>query len=103
MLILTEPEIRELVDVDAARLAMADAFRALHLGAATLASVLSLPFGDPVGVAPIKAAHVQSDAVCTANISADFYPENGVGTVHSGLMLVLSSVDGSLAAVLLDN
>jgi len=103
MLILTEPEIRELVDADAARIAMVDAFRALHLGAATLASVISLPFGDPVGVAHIKAGHVHSDAIWTAKISADFYPENGKGTVHSGLMLVLSSVDGSLAAVLLDN
>jgi len=103
MLILTEPEIRELVDADAARIAMADAFRALHQGAATLASVISLPFGDPVGVAHIKAGHVHSDAVWTAKISADFYPENANGTVHSGLMLVLSSVDGSLAAVLLDN
>jgi ornithine cyclodeaminase len=41
--------------------------------------------------------------VWTAKVSADFYPENGDGTVHSGLMLVLSSVDGSLASVLLDN
>jgi ornithine cyclodeaminase len=103
MLILTEPEIRELVDADAARTAMADAFRALHLGAATLASVISLPFGDPVGVAHIKAGHVHSDSVWTAKVSADFYPENGNGTVHSGLMLVLSSVDGALASVLLDN
>lgn len=103
MLILNEPEIRELVDADAARVAMADAFRALHLGAATLASVISLPFGDPIGVAHIKAGHIHSDSVWTAKVSADFYPENGNATVHSGLMLVLSSVDGSIASVLLDN
>jgi ornithine cyclodeaminase len=103
VLILQEQEIRELVDAEAARVAMADAFRALHLGAATLASVISLPFGDPVGVAHIKAGHVHSDAVWTAKVSADFYPGNGNATVHSGLMLVLSSVDGSLAGVLLDN
>ena len=103
MLILNEQEIRELVDADAARTAMADAFRALHLGGATLASVISLPFGDPVGVAHIKAGHLHSDAVWTAKVSADFYPENGNGTVHSGLMLVLSSVDGTLRSVLLDN
>ncbi len=103
MLILTEPQIRTLVDADAARAAMTDAFQALHDGDATIADVISLSFIDPRGVAHIKAGHVHSDAVWTAKISADFYPDNGKGTVHSGLMLVMSSVDGTLTSVLLDN
>lgn len=102
MLILTEPKIRELVSADTARVAIADAFRALHDGEATIAKVISLPFGRPRGVAHIKAGHVHSDSVWTAKVSADFYPDHAP-TVHSGLMLVLSAVDGTLASVLLDN
>ena len=102
MLILTESRIRELVHVDPARVAIAEAFRALHDGDATIANVISLPFASPTGVAHIKAGHIHSDSVWTAKVSADFYPDQAL-TVHSGLMLVLSSVDGSLVSVLLDN
>lgn len=103
MLILTEPQIRRLVDAGAARTAVADAFRALHRGEATIANVISLPFSNPTGVAHIKAGHVHSDAIWTAKVSADFYPDDKEDTVHSGLMLVMSSTDGRLAGVLLDN
>lgn len=103
MVILNEQEIRELVDADGARAAIADAFRALHRGEATLANVISVPFGEPRGVAHIKAGHVHSDAVWTTKVSADFYPDDGRPTVHSGLMLVLSSLDGSLEGLLMDN
>ena len=103
VLILNESEIRELVDVDQARTSVADAFRALHRGEATLASVISLPFTHPRGVAHIKAGHLHDDAVWTAKISGDFYPDDGSGTRHSGLMLVLSASDGDLVGVLVDN
>ena len=101
MLMLTERVIRELVDADDARIAIADAFRALHAGDASIANVISLPFHSPRGVAHIKAGHLHADSVWTAKVSADFYPADAA-TVHSGLMLVLSSVDGSLVALLLD-
>jgi ornithine cyclodeaminase/alanine dehydrogenase-like protein (mu-crystallin family) len=103
MLILNESEIRELVDADGARTAVADAFRALHRGEATLADVISLPFTRPTGAAHIKAGHLHDDAVWTAKVSADFYPDDGSATCHSGLMLVLSAFDGSLVGVLVDN
>ena len=103
MVILNEPEIRALVDADGARAAVADAFRALHRGEATLASVISLPFARPEGLAHIKAGHLHADAVWTVKISADFAPGDGTPTRHSGLMLVLSSEDGSLAGTLVDN
>lgn len=101
MLILTERVIRELVNADDARVAIADAFRALHAGDATIANVISLPFGSPRGVAHVKAGHLHADAVWTAKVSTDFYPVDST-TIHGGLMLVLSSVDGSLVAILLD-
>src|SRR6266436_9732795 len=103
MLILSESEIRELVDAEMARVAIGGAFRALHRGEATLASVISLPFRKPKGVAHIKAGHLHDDAVWTLKVSADFDPGDGGATRHTGLMLVISAVDGTLVGVLRDN
>src|SRR5262249_38773279 len=103
MIILSESEIRELVDVDSARAVVDDAFRALHRGEATLANVISFPFVDPTGVVHIKAGHLHDDAVWTVKLSGDFYPGDGSPTRHSGLMLVLSALDGSPVAMLVDN
>jgi ornithine cyclodeaminase len=103
MLLLNEAEIRRLVDVTSAREAIADAFRALHRGEATLANVISVPFRDPDGVAHIKAGHVHSDAVWAVKVSGDFDPGDGSPIQHSGVMLVLSAVDGAVVAVLGDN
>ena len=103
MLILTEAEIRDLVDVDGARAAVAGAFRALHRGDATIANVISLPFARPRGAVHIKAGHIHEDAVWTAKFSGDFYPDDGSPTRHSGVMFVSSAMDGSLLGVLVDN
>jgi ornithine cyclodeaminase len=83
--------------------AVESAFRALHRGEATLANVISLPFRDPEGVAHIKAGHLHDDAVWTVKVSADFDPGDGAPMRHSGLMLVISAVDGTLVGVLGDN
>jgi ornithine cyclodeaminase len=103
VIILNEAEIRGLVDAEAARLAIASAFRALHRGEATLPSVISVPFRAPEGVAHVKAGHLHDDAVWTVKISADFDPGDGSATLHSGMMLVVSATDGTLGAVLVDN
>src|ERR1700681_171421 len=103
MLILDESDIRGLVDADMARLAVAGAFRALHRGEATLPSVISLPFKDPEGVAHIKAGHLHDDGVWTVKESGDFDSVDGGATLHSGLMLVISAIDGTLVGVLGDN
>ena len=103
MLVLNESEIRGVVDAGTARGAIADAFLALHRGEATLPNVISVPFRDPDGVAHIKAGHLHDDAVWTVKVSGDFDPGDGSPILHSGVMLVLSSVDGSLVAVLGDN
>src|SRR5438128_7093651 len=103
MLILNESEIRALVDAEMARTAIEGSFRALHRGEATLANVISLPFRDPEGIAHIKAGHLHHDGVWTVKVSADFDPGDGAATRHSGLMLVISAVDGTLVGVLSDN
>jgi len=103
MLLLSEPEIRGIVDAGMAREAVAGAFRALHRGEATLPNVISVPFRGPDGVAHIKAGHLHDDAVWTVKVSGDFDPGDGSPVRHSGLMLVLSAVDGSLVGVLCDN
>ncbi len=103
MVILSESEIRELVDAEMARVAIGGAFRALHRGEATLAGVISIPFRDPEGVAHIKAGHLHDDGVWTVKVSGDFDSGNGGATLHSGLMLVISAVDGTLVGVLGDN
>jgi ornithine cyclodeaminase/alanine dehydrogenase-like protein (mu-crystallin family) len=103
MLILNESEIRDLVDAEMARVAIEGAFRALHRGEATLASVISLPFRNPEGVVHIKAGHLHDDEVWTVKVSGDFDPGDGGATRHSGLMLVISAIDGTLVAVLGDN
>jgi ornithine cyclodeaminase len=86
-----------------ARVAIEGAFRALHRGEATLASVISLPFRDPEGVAHIKAGHLHDDGVWTVKVSGDFDSGDRGATRHSGLMLVISAIDGALVAVLGDN
>jgi ornithine cyclodeaminase len=103
VLILNESEIRGIVNARMAREAVADAFRALHRGEATLPSVISVPFAGPDGVAHIKAGHLHDDAVWTVKVSGDFDPGDGGPMRHSGLMLVLSAVDGALVGVLGDN
>src|SRR6266851_3652694 len=103
MLILSESEIRGLVDARTARAAIEGAFRALHRGEATLANVISLPFRRPEGVAHIKAGHLHDDGVWTVKVSTDFDPGDGGAVRHSGLMLVISAIDGTLVGVLGDN
>src|SRR5690242_767248 len=100
VVILNEAQIRQLVDADAARQAVADAFRALHRGQATLANVSTLYFADPEGLAHIKAGHLHRDGVWTVKVAADLNPRDGGPVRHGGLMLVLSALDGSLAGLL---
>jgi ornithine cyclodeaminase len=103
MLMLNESEIRRIVDAATARAAIAEAFRALQRGEATLPDVISVPFRTPDGVAHIKAGHLHGDAVWTVKVSGDFDPGDGGPVRHSGLMLVLSADDGGPVGVLSDN
>jgi ornithine cyclodeaminase len=86
-----------------ARTAIEAAFRALHRGEATLASVISLAFRDPEGLAHIKAGHLHDDGVWTVKVSTDFDPGDGGATRHGGLMLVVSATDGTPVGLLRDN
>jgi ornithine cyclodeaminase/alanine dehydrogenase-like protein (mu-crystallin family) len=103
MLILSEPEIRELAHAANSREIVRASFRALHRGEATLPGVISVPFATPPAVAHVKAGHLHDDPVWTVKVSVDIQPGPTEPTRHGGMMLVISSLDGSLAGVLLDN
>jgi len=103
VLILSEDEIRELVDAAKAREVVREAFRALHRGEATLPAVISLPFQAPEGLAHIKAGHLHDDDVWTVKVATDIEPDDGGPTLHNGLMAVINVADGALAGLLLDN
>jgi ornithine cyclodeaminase/alanine dehydrogenase-like protein (mu-crystallin family) len=103
MLVVNEKQLRELVDVDAARQAVSEAFRALHRGEASLASVSTLYFDSPEGLAHIKAGRLHGDGLWTVKVAADLDPGDGSPVRHGGAMLVLSAEDGSPVGVLLDN
>jgi ornithine cyclodeaminase len=103
VLILNETEIRDLVVAANAHGAVREAFRALHRGEATLPGVVSVDFEAPEGLAHIKAGHLHDDAVWTVKVSTDIEPPDGGPTLHNGLMVVISVVDGSLTGLLLDN
>jgi ornithine cyclodeaminase len=103
MLVLNEAEIRDLAGAAAAHTVIEEAFRALHRGEATLPGIISLPFTSPEGVAHIKAGHLHRDAVWTVKVSTDIEPADGGPTLHNGLMVVISVVDGAPAGLLLDN
>ena len=103
MLVVNEKQLRELVDVDAAREAVAEAFRALHRGEASLANVSTLYFDSPEGLAHIKAGRLHRDGLWTVKVATDLDPGDGGPVRHGGVMLVLSAEDGSPVGVLLDN
>jgi ornithine cyclodeaminase/alanine dehydrogenase-like protein (mu-crystallin family) len=103
MLVVNEKQLRELVDVDAARHAVSEAFRALHRGEATVANVSTLYFDRPEGLAHIKAGRLHRDGLWTVKVAADLDPGDGGPVRHGGVMLVLSAEDGSPVGVLLDN
>ncbi len=103
MLVLTENQLRELVDVDAARHAVSEAFRALHRGEATLANVSTLYFDGPEGLAHIKAGRLHGDGLWTVKVAADLDPGDGGPVRHGGVMIVFSAEDGRPVGVLVDN
>ncbi len=103
MLVLEETQLRELVDVDAARHAVSEAFRALHRGEATLANVSTLYFDSPEGLAHIKAGRLHRDGLWTVKVAADLDPGDGGPVRHGGLMMVFSAEHGGPVGVLLDN
>jgi ornithine cyclodeaminase len=102
--VLTEPEIRELIDADEARECVRSAFSALDRGAASLPRVLHLALPEHEGEAHAKGAWLRGDRSWTIKVATGFYANSRLGLpVTGGVNLVFSASTGILETILLDN
>jgi ectoine utilization protein EutC len=105
IVVLTEPEIRQLVSLDDEALAaIEDAFSRLAAGLADVPPIVGLFVPSRHGEVDVKAAYIHGLPSLAVKIASGFF-DNGVHGLPSGsgLMVVLSAVTGFPQAVLLDN
>ncbi len=103
-LVLTEPEIRELLTPAACITAVENAFTSYARGQAELPNVIHLDIPDAQGEIHIKAGYLH-DAPWYAVKFASGFPGNpalGLPT-NGGIVVVFDAQSGALAAILLDN
>jgi ectoine utilization protein EutC len=103
--ILTESELRRAVTLD---LAVVDcieaAFRTLAGGGVVMPPILSMAIPEHNGEVDVKTAYVPGVAGFAIKVSPGFFDNPKLGLPStSGLMILLSSRTGQVAAVLLDN
>lgn len=104
VLVLREPEIRELIAPRAALEAVRDAFARLARGEATLPGVIGLDIPASQGEVHVKGAWLHGTPFFSIKEAAGFYGNAAKGLpVGSGLSLVFDAQDGFLRAVLFDN
>src|SRR2546428_1451976 len=104
VLLLSEPEIRELVGPAEALPAVRDAFVRLARGEAILPGVIHLDVPNSGAEVHVKGAHLQGSRFFTIKVASGSYtnPERGL-PVGSGIVLVFDSTTGFPRAVLFDN
>src|SRR5437899_4036742 len=104
VLLLSEPEIRELVGPAEALPAVRDAFVRLARGEAILPGVIHLDVPNSGAEVHVKGAHFQGSRFFTIKVASGSYtnPERGL-PVGSGIVLVFDSTTGFPRAVLFDN
>lgn len=102
--VLTESEIRSLVDPPAAREAVRAAFVALAEGRALLPDVLHLDITRQRGEVHVKGAYIDGFATWSVKAASGFYdnPERGL-PVASGVSLAFDAETGFLDTLLFDN
>jgi ectoine utilization protein EutC len=105
MLILQEADIRSTVSLDDESIAVvADGFRLLSEGKATMPPVVRIDIPENRGEVDIKTAHVHGWDEFAIKIASGFLANPEVGLPYgSGLMVVLSAKTGAPDAILLDN
>ena len=102
--VLTEPEIRAVVGLDAARECVRDAFVALAEGRAILPPPIGFQFPATGGEMHVKGAHLEGFATYTVKMATGFPANREAGLpVMSGLMVVFDAATGFVQAILLDN
>ncbi|KPL80816.1 ectoine utilization protein EutC [Ornatilinea apprima] len=105
MLILNEKEIRQLVPMDIPALqAVAEGFRKLSCGEATLPPIMRIDVPEHNGEVDVKSAYLHGLNAFAIKVAAGFFDNASLGLpTGSGMMLVVSAVTGFPQAVLLDN
>ena len=103
--ILREAEIRQCVGVDDASLAaVADGFRRLAEGKATMPPILRVDIPENNGEVDIKTAYLQGLDGFAVKMSSGFFDNHKLGLPSlSGMMILLSTQTGFPQAILLDN
>lgn len=105
ILILTEDQLRERVDLDRTAIDVVEkAFASLADGGVVMPPVLSMHMPDVNGELDVKTAYVPGLPGFSVKLSPGFFdnPSKGLPST-SGLMVVLSTETGRVRAVLLDN
>jgi ornithine cyclodeaminase len=101
---LTEPEVRALISLDEARLAVRDAFVALHRGHATNTTVLEVRLPHNGGELHGKGAFIHGSSFFTVKMATGFPANVGSGLPESsGLSMMFDASTGLLATILFDN
>lgn len=104
ILILREPEIRELLDPPSCIQAMERAFVAYSGGHAELPAVIHLDVPENRGEIHIKAGHLHGGAYYAVKIVSGFAGNTDLGLpVNDGMVVVFDARTGAPAAFLLDN
>lgn len=105
IVILTEAELRQCVDLDRESVAqVAAAFAALARGEAIMPPILSLDIAERHGEVDIKTAYLRGFDSFAIKISSGFFDNPMLGLPSlSGMMVLLDAATGRVQAVLLDN
>ncbi len=103
--ILTEVELRRLVDLDKEAIDCVEgAFRALAGGKVMMPPILSTAITDYNGEVDVKTAYVPGIASFAIKMSPGFFDNPKIGLPStSGLMILFSAKTGMVEALLLDN
>jgi ornithine cyclodeaminase len=103
--ILTESELRRAISLDVAAVdCIEQAFRTLAGGKVVMPPILSMAIAEHNGEVDVKTAYVPGIEGFAIKISPGFFDNPKLGLPStSGLMVLLSSRTGQVAALLLDN
>ena len=103
--ILTERELRSLVDLDDSAVSIVEeAFTALAGGSVVMPPVLSMAIAAANGEVDVKTAYVPGLEGFAIKVSPGFFNNPGLGLPSlNGLMILFSATTGVVQAVLLDN
>jgi ornithine cyclodeaminase len=105
MLVLTEPDLRRIVRLDASAVAcVEDAFAALATKPVVMPPILRLDIAESRGEVDVKTAYVPGLDGFAIKVSPGFFdnPKLGLPSLN-GLMILFSTKTGLVEALLLDN